>query len=122
MRAASIAYFGKEPKRLSLAEAALLAALPQSPETRRLDRHPDAAHKARDRVLERMVEIGRVPTEDAVHAKAEAVPRQRKPMPLLAPHVTDHVVAARQQRHAYRADARREHADARSRRWRAIAP
>jgi penicillin-binding protein 1C len=93
VRAASIAYFGKEPKRLSLAEAALLAALPQSPETRRLDRSADAAHKARDRVLDRMVEIGRVPVEDAVHAKAEPVPRQRKPMPLLAPHVTDHVMA-----------------------------
>jgi penicillin-binding protein 1C len=33
VRAASIAYFGKEPKRLSLAESALLVALPQSPET-----------------------------------------------------------------------------------------
>ncbi len=43
VRAASLAYFGKEPKRLSLAEAALLVALPQSPETRRLDRHPDVA-------------------------------------------------------------------------------
>ncbi len=40
VRAASIAYFGKEPKRLSLAESALLVALPQSPETRRLDRYP----------------------------------------------------------------------------------
>src|SRR5581483_10121775 len=38
IRAASIAYFSKEPKRLTLAEAALLVALPQSPETRRLDR------------------------------------------------------------------------------------
>ena len=56
IRAASIAYFGKEPKRLSLAEAALLVALPQSPETRRLDRYPDAARAARDRVLDRMVE------------------------------------------------------------------
>ena len=62
IRAASIAYFGKEPKRLSLAEAALLVALPQSPETRRLDRHPEAAHAARDRVLERMVEDGVVST------------------------------------------------------------
>ena len=56
VRAASIAYFGKEPKRLSLAESALLVALPQSPETRRLDRYPDAARAARDRVLDRMVE------------------------------------------------------------------
>jgi penicillin-binding protein 1C len=47
IRAASIAYFGKEPKRLSLAEAALLVALPQSPETRRLDRYPQVAHAAR---------------------------------------------------------------------------
>ena len=38
VRAASFAYFGKEPKRLSTAEAALLVALPQSPETRRPDR------------------------------------------------------------------------------------
>ena len=51
-RAAAIAYFGKEPKRLSLGEAALLASLPQSPEQRRLDRHPEAAQKARDRVLD----------------------------------------------------------------------
>src|SRR5258706_6670955 len=38
VRAASLAYFGKEPHRLSIAEAALLVAIPQSPETRRLDR------------------------------------------------------------------------------------
>ena len=38
VRAASLAYFGKEPHRLNIAEAALLVAIPQSPETRRLDR------------------------------------------------------------------------------------
>ena len=38
MRAASLAYFGKEPRRLTLGEAALLVALPQSPEARRPDR------------------------------------------------------------------------------------
>ncbi|MGA8387611.1 MAG: transglycosylase domain-containing protein, partial [Pseudolabrys sp.] len=40
VRAASLAYFGKEPRKLSLAEAALLVALPQSPELRRPDRSP----------------------------------------------------------------------------------
>ena len=50
MRAASLAYFGKEPKRLSLAEAALLVALPQSPELRRPDRSADrGARGARPR-------------------------------------------------------------------------
>ena len=38
IRAASYAYFGKEPRRLTLGEAALLVALPQSPEHRRPDR------------------------------------------------------------------------------------
>src|SRR6202011_5520313 len=65
IRAASIAYFSKEPKRLSLAEAALLVALPQSPERRRLDRYPDVARAARDRVLDRMVEQGGLPGEGA---------------------------------------------------------
>jgi penicillin-binding protein 1C len=93
IRAASIAYFGKEPKRLSLAEAALLVALPQSPENRRLDRYPEAAHVARDRVLDRMVEDGTVSAEDAAQAKAVPVPRFRKPMPILAPHSADRAVA-----------------------------
>ena len=50
MRAASLAYFGKEPRRLSLAEAALLVALPQSPEVRRPDR---SALRARARARPR---------------------------------------------------------------------
>ena len=36
-------YFGKEPQRLSVGEAALLVALPQAPEARRLDRDAEAA-------------------------------------------------------------------------------
>ena len=93
IRAASIAYFGKEPKRLSLAEAALLVALPQSPETRRLDRSPDVARIARDRVLDRMVEEKLVSADDAIQARAVTVPRLRKPMPILAPHSSDSAVA-----------------------------
>jgi penicillin-binding protein 1C len=53
VRAASLAYFGKEPRRLTIAEAALLVALPQSPEARRPDRSPEAARAARDRVIDR---------------------------------------------------------------------
>jgi penicillin-binding protein 1C len=93
IRAASIAYFGKEPKRLSLAESALLVALPQSPERRRLDRYPQAAHAARDRVLDRMVEERVVSQEDAAQAKAAVVPGLRRPMPILAPHSSDAAMA-----------------------------
>jgi len=59
VRAASLAYFGKEPKRLSPAEAALLVALPQSPELRRPDRYGEAARRARNRVLDRIATIGK---------------------------------------------------------------
>jgi penicillin-binding protein 1C len=92
IRAASIAYFGKEPKRLSLSESALLVALPQSPENRRLDRYPNAARAARDRVLDRMVEDSVVSEADAASAKAVPVPRLRKPMPILAPHSADNAM------------------------------
>ncbi|GAB1716312.1 MAG: Penicillin-binding protein 1C [Nitrobacter sp.] len=93
IRAASIAYFGKEPKRLSLAESALLVALPQSPERRRLDRHPAAARAARDRVLERMVEESRISAEDAARAETIPVLRKRRPFPRLAPHSADQALA-----------------------------
>ena len=94
IRAASIAYFGKEPKRLSLSEAALLVALPQSPENRRLDRYPNAARAARDRVLDRMVEDGVVSSDDAAIARTVPVPRLRKPLPILAPHSADQAMAS----------------------------
>ncbi len=42
LRAASYAWFGREPRRLTQAEAALLIALPQSPESRRPDRHRES--------------------------------------------------------------------------------
>ena len=54
IRAASRFYFGKEPKELSDGEAALLVALPQSPERLRPDRAPVAASAARVRVLARL--------------------------------------------------------------------
>ena len=94
IRAASLAYFGKEPRRLSLGEAALLVALPQSPELRRPDRYPVVARAARDRVLDRAAAAGVVPRDEIAHAKSEIVPRSRLTLPLLAPHAADQVVAA----------------------------
>src|SRR5580692_5832402 len=93
IRAASLAYFGKEPRRLSLGEAALLVALPQSPELRRPDRFAESARAARDRVLDRFAATGAVPADEIALAKTEPVPSGRRPMPLLAPHVADKVVA-----------------------------
>ena len=94
IRAASLSYFGKEPRRLSMAEAALLVALPQSPEARRPDRSAVAARVARDRVLDRIVAAGRIPADEVALAKLDGVPTGRRPMPALAPHAAEQAIAA----------------------------
>ena len=102
VRAASLAYFGKEPRRLTLGEAAMLVALPQSPEQRRPDRSADAARNARDRVLDRLGAAGVVPWDEIARAKHEPVPDGRKPMPMLAPHAADAAIAAAPDRSLHR--------------------
>jgi penicillin-binding protein 1C len=94
VRAAARAWFGKEPRRLTPAEAALLVALPQSPEARRPDRDPAAARAARDRVLARMVAAGVLPAAEAEAAAREAVPVARRDFPALAAHLADRARAA----------------------------
>ena len=94
IRAASLAYFGKEPRKLTLAQAALLVALPQSPELRRPDRYPNAAREARNRVLDRVAAAGVVPRDEIAHAKAQPVPHARKQLPMLAPHTSDKIVSS----------------------------
>jgi penicillin-binding protein 1C len=102
VRAAALAYFGKEPRRLTLGEAAMLVALPQAPEQRRPDRSRDAARNARDRVLDRVAAAGVVPADEVARAKREPVPDGRRPMPMLAPFSADAAVAAAPLRHVHR--------------------
>jgi penicillin-binding protein 1C len=94
IRAASLAYFGKEPKKMSLAEAALLVALPQSPELRRPDRSANVARAARDRVLDRIARAGKIPADEIALAKLDAIATGRRPLPALAPHAADQAIAA----------------------------
>ncbi|HMO09228.1 MAG TPA: penicillin-binding protein 1C [Paracoccaceae bacterium] len=89
LRAATLAWFGKEPRRLTPAEAALLVALPQAPEARRPDRHAARAADARDRVLARAVVAGLLDNSAAQAAGREPVPMARRPVPMLAPHLAD---------------------------------
>lgn len=99
LRAATLAWFGKEPARLTPAEAALLVALPQAPEARRPDRHPQAARAARDRVLARMVRAGVIAEDSARAALRAPVPRVRRAFPALAPHLADRAAALGPGRH-----------------------
>ena len=89
VRAASFAYFGKEPRRLTPAQAALLIAIPQAPESRRPDRAHARAIAARERVLARALRDGIVPDDMARGALSEPVPYARHAFPALAPHLAD---------------------------------
>ncbi|HWO72750.1 MAG TPA: transglycosylase domain-containing protein, partial [Dehalococcoidia bacterium] len=96
VQAASEGYFGKSAKDLTLAEAALLAGIPQSPSSLEPVSHPEAAQARRDEVLElmrrmRSIQIGserHLALSDAEidAAKAEPVAVVPQQFVLRAPH------------------------------------
>ncbi len=91
VRAATLAWFGKEPNRLTSAESALLVALPQSPETRRPDRFAGQARSARDRVLARMQTQGLIDSDEARVAMGADLPDQMHRFPQVAAHLADRI-------------------------------
>ncbi|OJX70279.1 penicillin-binding protein 1C [Magnetospirillum sp. 64-120] len=93
VRAASLAWFGREPDHLAPAQAALLVALPQSPERLRPDRNPVAAKAARDRVLDRAAKAGIIAADVAASAKQDPVPTAMLDMPMAAPHLSTRLAA-----------------------------
>ena len=102
VRAASLVYFGKEPKRLTLPEALSLAVLPQDPASRR-QRQADgqagvALLVARDRLYADWL---RKHPKDQDRASEFALPllfKSARQLPFHAPHLADQLMAA--QRHA----------------------
>jgi len=95
VRAASLAWLGKEPRRLTPAEAALLVALPQAPNARRPDLGPEAARKARDRVLAVARRQGVIDAAEEVAALHEPMPSARRAFPMLAAHTAERAVRTR---------------------------
>ncbi len=89
VRAASLFYLGREPQALTDAEAALLVALPQSPERLRPDRAPTAAAAARNRVLEIAADEGVLTDKAAAEAATASVPLGRRPVSLVAAHLAE---------------------------------
>jgi penicillin-binding protein 1C len=87
VRAAALTWFGKEPLKLTLAEAALLVALPQLPERRRPDRDAGAAQRSRARVLDRALEAGVIDAGDRMRAMAQPIPTARRQLPIHAAHL-----------------------------------
>ena len=85
VEAASWAYLGKPSSKLSHAEAALLAVLPQSPSRLRPDRQADAARRARDKVLQRLATQGIWSSNEVRDALIEPVVSRRLHTPMLSP-------------------------------------
>jgi penicillin-binding protein 1A len=97
VQVASEAYFDKRVQKLSLAQSALLAGLPQRPTDYNPFRSPEAAKARRDEVLERMREQGYITAQEAMQAE-ESPLGLGKPKPPLgvsqykAPYFTGHVL------------------------------
>ena len=94
VRAASRAYFGRDPQALNDAEMALLIALPQAPEGRRPDRRAAAAKKSRDLVIDKFVRIGAIGPRLAAEARAAPMPK-RTPFPVNAELASESIVRTR---------------------------
>jgi len=71
---ASVAYFGKDMRQLSLAECAFLAGIIRAPNYYSVaDRHPERGAQARDRVLTQMLENKYITEADIQDAKREPI-------------------------------------------------
>ncbi|MFP6901722.1 MAG: transglycosylase domain-containing protein, partial [Opitutales bacterium] len=98
VEAAARSYFSKRSAELSLAEAALLAGLPQSPERLRPDRRLPAALKRREKAFSRMVELGMISEKMAENARREPLKvRGGIPVRQRAPHYSLCALARRPQ-------------------------
>ena len=82
---AARAYLGKSSLTLTDAEAALLAVLPQRPSALRPDRRSERAQIARDKVLDRMLQLGVWSAQRVAEAKLEPVLAKRLRSPMHAP-------------------------------------
>ena len=102
VRAGSLAWLGKEPGRLTEAEAALLIALPQAPSLRSPELHPEVAREARDRVLARAQAVGVIDADAARAAMRETLPAIRRPFPASAPHLADRLRTSEPERVVHR--------------------
>jgi membrane peptidoglycan carboxypeptidase len=94
IQAAAITYFNKNASDLSLAEAATLCGLPQSPSTYDPIQNPEGAQWRRDMVLDKMLEHGDITQEQ--YDEAINTPMQTNPGSFLQnesqePYFTDYV-------------------------------
>ncbi|MCS6899866.1 MAG: penicillin-binding protein 1C, partial [Myxococcales bacterium] len=87
VEAASRAFFDKPARELSLAEAALIAGMPQSPTFHDPRRNPERARRRRDWILTRMAALGLASQEEVERALHEPLTLTHWSPEPLAPHL-----------------------------------
>jgi len=93
LRAASYVYFGKPPRDLTWAEAALFAVLPRSPSMINLDRERPVLLRKRNDLLGRMLSGGVLDTASYRASCEEPLPTRVRKLPFVAPHFTRLVIS-----------------------------
>ncbi len=93
LEAASWRYFGRAPQRLSWAEMATLAVLPNNPALVHPGRNRDQLLEKRNRLLTKLYESGKIDSLTCVLAMREGLPPRPRPLPSDAPHLLDRVAA-----------------------------
>ncbi len=89
VEAACYYYFQRSPAEISLGQAALLAAIPNSPAQLNPLSFPDNARKKRDQVLDCLLARGAITQAEYLRAVEEEIAIENPGIPFGAPHFTD---------------------------------
>ncbi|HCW07934.1 MAG TPA: penicillin-binding protein 1C [Cytophagales bacterium] len=87
LEAACWRYFGRDGRDLSWAESAMLAVLPNSPSLIHLGKNREALKIKRDKLLDQLMQIGKIDSHTCELAKAEPVPQSPLDLPRYAHHL-----------------------------------
>lgn len=90
--AAAWRYFGRKAEDLSWAESCLLAVLPNAPSLMHLDRNRDLLYEKRNRLIDRLYEVGIIDKTEWQLSLMEELPSAPPDLPNLAPHVIDKAI------------------------------
>lgn len=92
--AAAWRYFGRKAEELSWAESCLLAVLPNAPSLLHLDKNRDLLLEKRNRLIDRLLEVGVIDEMEWQLAIMEDLPSAPPDLPNLAPHVIDKAISS----------------------------
>ena len=90
LEAASWRYFGHDADKLSWAESATLAVLPNAPSMLHLAKNREALVKKRNRLLKRLLDQQIINESSYELALLEVLPSEPRPLPQIAPHWVTH--------------------------------